>query len=171
MILIGYDGSVDAQTAIERAAALCPLAPATVLTVWEPLATMLAPTPAGLGTLTAIGDLGEIGEIDAEAEQAARQRAREGAERAEAAGLHATAIIAARHGSIADAILDHADRLDADAIVLGSRGLTGVRSLLLGSVSHRVVQHADRTVIVTPAPGVAADRARHRRQAEAHATA
>jgi nucleotide-binding universal stress UspA family protein len=32
----------------------------------------------------------------------------------------------------------------ANAIVVGSRGLTGIKSLLLGSVSHGLVQHADR---------------------------
>jgi nucleotide-binding universal stress UspA family protein len=45
---------------------------------------------------------------------------------------------------------------------MGSRGLTGVKSLLLGSVSHAVIQHADRTVIVVPSPEVAAARARER---------
>ena len=43
---------------------------------------------------------------------------------------------------------------------MGSRGLTGVKSLLLGSVSHEVIQHADRTVVVVPSPDVAASRAR-----------
>jgi nucleotide-binding universal stress UspA family protein len=45
---------------------------------------------------------------------------------------------------------------------MGSRGLTGVKSLLLGSVSRSVIQHADRTVIVVPSPEVAAARARER---------
>jgi hypothetical protein len=36
----------------------------------------------------------------------------------------------------------------AAAIVLGSRGLTGVRSMLLGSVPRAVVQHADRATLV-----------------------
>jgi hypothetical protein len=49
-----------------------------------------------------------------------------------------------------------------EAIVMGSRGLTGLKSLLLGSVSHAVIQHADRTVIVVPSPQVASARA-HRR--------
>ena len=68
-----------------------------------------------------------------------------------------------RNGSVASAILDVADELDAEAIVVGSRGLTGVKSLLLGSVSHALLQHADRPVIVVPAPAVTEARAQQRR--------
>ena len=50
--------------------------------------------------------------------------------------------------------------LEATAIVMGSRGLTGIKSLLLGSVSHAVLQRADRTVIVVPSPAVASSRKR-----------
>jgi nucleotide-binding universal stress UspA family protein len=45
---------------------------------------------------------------------------------------------------------------------MGSRGLTGIKSRLLGSVSHAVVQHADRTVIIVPSPDVAGARERER---------
>lgn len=45
---------------------------------------------------------------------------------------------------------------------MGSRGLTSVKSLVLGSASHAVLQHADRTVIVVPSPQVAAARERDR---------
>jgi nucleotide-binding universal stress UspA family protein len=38
-------------------------------------------------------------------------------------------------------------------IVLGSRGLTGLRSVLLGSVSTAVVHHADRPTLVIHSPG------------------
>lgn len=48
--------------------------------------------------------------------------------------------------------------------MLGSRGLTGVKSLLLGSVSHAVLQHADRPVMVVPSPEVTEARAQHRRR-------
>jgi hypothetical protein len=34
--------------------------------------------------------------------------------------------------------------------VCGTRGRSGVQSFLLGSVSHQVVQHADRAVLVVP---------------------
>ena len=43
---------------------------------------------------------------------------------------------------------------------MGSRGLTGLKPLLLGSVSHAVIQHASRMVIVVPSPQVAAARVR-----------
>lgn len=158
MILIGYDGSDDSRAAIEHAAALMPGAETMVVTVWEPFATMLTRTPAGLGPLAGLGD---VGDMDIEAKTAARNRAAEGAQLASAAGLKASAQIVSQAGSVADAIIAQAERLDVDAIVLGSRGLTGLRSILLGSVSHAVVQHADRTVVVTPS-GPVAERRRHR---------
>jgi nucleotide-binding universal stress UspA family protein len=58
-----------------------------------------------------------------------------------------------------ETIPSEADEVAADAIVLGTRGLTGLKSLMLGSVSHAILQHADRPVIVVPSPEVAARRA------------
>lgn len=50
-------------------------------------------------------------------------------------------------GDPADAIIDMAAAAGADVIVVGHRGLGRVKSLLLGSVAQKVVQHADCTVI------------------------
>ena len=52
-------------------------------------------------------------------------------------------------GPAADAIVRIADVRDADAIVIGSRGLGRVRATL-GSVSHDVLHLADRPVVVIP---------------------
>jgi len=45
-------------------------------------------------------------------------------------------------------ILELAEELDADLIVVGSRGLGGLRRTLLGSVSDSVVRHAHCPVLV-----------------------
>jgi nucleotide-binding universal stress UspA family protein len=158
MILASYDGSADAQAAIDHAAQLMPGSEVTVLTVWEPFQLALSRTGGmgmGMGMAASYPDTGEI---DAASEAAASAQASEGADRATAAGLVAEPRIALREDAIAGAILAVADELDADAIVLGTRGLTGLRSMLLGSVSHAVLQHADRSVVVVPSPAVAEER-------------
>jgi nucleotide-binding universal stress UspA family protein len=52
-------------------------------------------------------------------------------------------------GPAAEAIVNVAETRDADAIVVGSRGLGRVRATL-GSVSHEVLHLADRPVVVIP---------------------
>jgi Universal stress protein family len=47
-------------------------------------------------------------------------------------------------------IVDAAERDGADLVVMGTRGLSGVRSALLGSVSHKVVQHVLCPVLIVP---------------------
>ena len=158
MILIAYDGSVDAQAAIDRAGELLKDQPATVLTVWERLVDVVTRTGAGMP----VGEV-DYERLDRSTQDQARQRAEEGAERAQHVGLKPTARTSVRENSIASTILAQADLVGASAIVMGSRGLTGLKSLLLGSVSHAVLQHADRPVIVVPSPEIAAERAAHRR--------
>jgi len=160
VILIAYDGSSDSQSAIAGAGELLSGEPATVLTVWEPFIDVMARTGAGLGLAPGIVDFEEI---DKAYEQSARERAAEGVEHAQRASLNAQPRTRARHTTIAEAILAEADELGARAIILGTRGLTGIKSLWLGSVSHAVLQHADRPVIVVPSAEVAHERTVHRR--------
>jgi len=56
--------------------------------------------------------------------------------------------VVVRHGSPARVVVELAAELDADLVVVGGRGLGGFRGLLLGSVSRRVVEHANRVVLV-----------------------
>jgi nucleotide-binding universal stress UspA family protein len=51
-------------------------------------------------------------------------------------------------GHPADEICRFAHEIEADMIIIGSRGLTGVNRFLMGSVSSRVVPHAHCSVIV-----------------------
>jgi nucleotide-binding universal stress UspA family protein len=55
-------------------------------------------------------------------------------------------------GRAASAILQAAERLVADAVVLGSHGQGGALQALLGSVSRAVVEGSRRPVVVIPSP-------------------
>jgi nucleotide-binding universal stress UspA family protein len=152
VILIAYDGSKDARAAVEYAAKLWPGQQATVLSVWEPFAEVLAHASTGFAP-----GMADYEEIDAASEKLAGDQSREGAELASAGGLEATPHESSRTTTIAEAILAAANEVDAQVIVVGTRGLTGVKSLLLGSVSHAVVHHANLPVLVVPSPHSHAD--------------
>lgn len=51
-------------------------------------------------------------------------------------------------GAPADKIVSVGKELDVDLIVVGARGLSAVERFLVGSISERVVRHADRPVTV-----------------------
>ena len=155
MILIAYDGSDDAKAAVAEAAKLFPGEPATVLTAWHRFIDTMAITG---GRFTMVVDYDEV---DRDAEQAASEKAQEGAALATEAGLAATARTAVVDATIADAILVEAAATDATAVVCGSRGSGGLKSLMLGSTSHQVLQHADLPVVVVPSPAIARARAEH----------
>ena len=53
-------------------------------------------------------------------------------------------------GVLPDAILAFAKKAKTDWIVMGSKGQTGVKRLLAGSVAERVVRHATCPVLIAP---------------------
>ena len=53
-----------------------------------------------------------------------------------------------REGQPAEVIIDVAHQEQADLIVVGSRGLTGIQRYLMGSVSSKVSEHAPCSVMV-----------------------
>jgi nucleotide-binding universal stress UspA family protein len=147
-ILLCYDGSDDAFRAIEYAGTLFAQGrKALVLSVWEKY-----------------GVLSGIPRVDDELmQEATEQMATDGCERAQAAGFDAVPIaVEAEHG-VADAIVQIADHHDASLVVMGTRGNTGLRSLLLGSVSHSVAHHAHRPLLIVPSGPLAEARAGQRR--------
>jgi nucleotide-binding universal stress UspA family protein len=52
-----------------------------------------------------------------------------------------------REGYPASVIVDEAESRGADLIVIGTRGLSGLKHLLLGSIAERVVQKAPCAVL------------------------
>jgi nucleotide-binding universal stress UspA family protein len=53
-----------------------------------------------------------------------------------------------REGDPADAILDVAEEINADLIIVGNKGMTGAKRFLLGSVPNKVSHHAPCSVMI-----------------------
>jgi nucleotide-binding universal stress UspA family protein len=64
------------------------------------------------------------------------------------AGLQYRTVI--KEGRPASVLLEVADELQADVIVMGRRGLGRVKEVVLGSVSHEVALHSQRPVLLVP---------------------
>jgi len=145
-LLVCFDGSARAARAIKRAGALFAGRDALVVTVWQ---------PTSLGSLAWAGvtaSMVEFFRVDRAGAEVAERVAAEGVRIAIEAGLRATPLAIEADGPVWRTILEIADRHDAATIVMGSRGLTGVRSTLLGSVSNAVVQHTDRPTLIFRQP-------------------
>jgi nucleotide-binding universal stress UspA family protein len=142
-ILVAIDGSDHAARALAEAAdiARCSEARLTIMTV--------VPDPAAW--LLAGGAYG--GELDYETlltESEREYRTLLDSALAELpSGVHASTELA--HGRPADCIIGVAKEGGHDLIVLGSRGRGQVRSLLLGSVSHQVLNASRVAVLIVHA--------------------
>jgi nucleotide-binding universal stress UspA family protein len=154
-IVIAYDGSVFARAAVRQAGVLFTSHPAIILTVWEPgLAEfMLVSDPTGMGTTMLPYDPAVVREIEQASEKHAKNIARDGEALARSVGLSPQARVVEDIGDTAGAIVREATELDALAIVVGSRGLKGLKSKLLGSTSHGVLDKSRCPVVVVRDPG------------------
>lgn len=153
-ILIAYDGSPAAREAVEQAGALFAPRQATILTVWEPGLSefMLVPDATGMGTTMLPYDPSVVREVDRAGEDHAKDIAHDGQALAQKAGLQAEALVVRDITNAAEAIVEAANERHAEAIVIGSRGLKGLRSKLLGSTSGEVLRKAGRPVVVVRHP-------------------
>ena len=136
-ILLATDGSAHAQAPAVYAQELALRDDAQVIVVhaFEPVPTYL-------------GEPWE-GRVAARHAAAGREVADDAARRLREAGVDI--IVEVLEGPPANAILNVADVRQCDLIVMGSRGHGSLASLLLGSVSHRVLSHARAPVMVVRA--------------------
>ncbi len=136
-ILVAIDGSSHAKKALEYAQDLALRDDAQVIVVhaFEPVPTYLG-EPWGNQIVTRHVAVG-------------REVANEAAQKLQEAGVDI--IVEVLEGPPADAILRVADVRQADLIVMGSRGHGELASLLLGSVSHRVLAHSRAPVLAVRA--------------------
>jgi nucleotide-binding universal stress UspA family protein len=148
LIVIGYDGSVDARRAVVAARAI-DADRALVVNVWEPPLAVGAP-PLALGAGPALPTPGEEERLEA----AARKVAEEGTALARQAGVAAEPVVV-RGGSVGEIgrlLAALAEERDAIAIVVGRRGISRLEAVVLGSISDATVRQAHCPVLVVPAP-------------------
>jgi nucleotide-binding universal stress UspA family protein len=156
IVLVGYDGSPNAAGAIEIGARLLPDAAARIVSLWTPSFGDRAARHRLTRTTRSVDELQRV--IEAEGEAAGEQRAAEGVELARSAGWsEATTLTRRSFGSEGIELAQLAEEIGPAALVVGSRGLSGVRAAL-GSVSDFAVHWSRVPVLVVPHPLPAADR-------------
>ncbi len=142
-ILVPIDGSSHAEKALSIAAQLARASSAILhllyVTELPDDAGMLAGTTGQPLTEARRRELAETGEPQA---HGVLDRARQAVE---LSGLEVTETI--REGKPADTILREAEAIGVDAIVMGSRGMSDLKGMAVGSVSHQVAHSAGCTVI------------------------
>jgi nucleotide-binding universal stress UspA family protein len=146
-ILVGADRSAHAHAAVKEAAdiALTQRATLTIITVFSsqlPWPVTMVPGGISQGTIDEI-----VGQARLEAQETLAE-----ASAVLPPGVDARTLVV--DGTPADAILEQAATAGHDLIVVGSRGHGDAASILLGSVSHRVLHHSRVPVLVVHIPGI-----------------
>jgi nucleotide-binding universal stress UspA family protein len=154
-IVVGTDGSGPADEAVRQAIALASREGARLhlVTAYHhqqilPETTIWTNDPKGVidtGRTEARGPHSETVNLREVAESVLKRAADNALSKGLEVKTHA------REGQPAEVIIDVANQEQADLIVVGSRGLTGIKRYLLGSVSSKVSEHAPCNVMIVRA--------------------
>ncbi|MDX6615066.1 MAG: hypothetical protein QOD60_157 [Solirubrobacterales bacterium] len=139
-ILVAVDGSADADQALTEAIDLAE-GENSQLTVFS-----VVPTPPAISYLGVSGDVVES--IVANTEHQSKELLRSAIERVPN-DVSVTTLLG--HGPVRPTLLGQIKGGDHDLVVMGSRGLGALRSVLLGSVSHYVLDHSPVPVLIVHA--------------------
>jgi len=138
-IVVGVDGSPNSQHALEWAAGLARAVDAEVVAVHS------------VGLLERFASAGPSSE--SESGDPRYSEARHLFDTQWCAPLddpETRSVRVLRDGNPVSVLLAVAEEVDADLIVVGSRGLGGYPELLLGSTSTQIAQHSTRPVVIIP---------------------
>jgi len=150
-LLLAYDGSADAESAVRAAGALFPGAAAVVVTARREPITYEHASEAALVSVPQDVLASGVAALNQAAQSKAAETAEAGERAAAAAGLTAEVRIADVITSPWRALRKVADEIDADVVVCGSRGMGAFSRATVGSTSTGLLHHAGRPVLVVPA--------------------
>jgi nucleotide-binding universal stress UspA family protein len=139
-IVVGTDGSDTATQAVREAIGLASAlgAKLELVSAYEPVAAQRLSEERRNAPEDMQWAINPREDVDATLEAAAAPAREAGV----AVDLYA------RQGDPADAILDVAEELKADLIIVGNKGMTGAKRFLLGSVPNKVSHHAPCSVLI-----------------------
>ena len=152
-VVIAFDGSDAARHAIAGAAKVIGSCHTVVVTVWEEGLAYAGPVMPAEGMMTTpMIDPSVALEVDRSVHARADRVAHEGTGLAQSLGLDAEPLAVPDDGTIAGTIMTVARQQEAVAIVVGSRGLSGIRARLEGSTSKALLKHSPCPVLVVHEP-------------------
>jgi nucleotide-binding universal stress UspA family protein len=139
-IVVGTDGSETAAAAVGQAVELAKLSGAelSIVSAFAPVSKRRTDQEGSGAPADVAHEIGPREDVNLVLDAAAAQARAEGVE----VQTHAL------EGDPADAILNAAEQVNADLIVVGNKGMTGARRYLLGSVPNNVSHHAPCSVII-----------------------
>jgi nucleotide-binding universal stress UspA family protein len=140
-IVVGTDGSETASEAVRQAAEMARLSGSRldVVSAYEPIPRQRIQEESREAPGDVQYEFTEREDVNLTLDNALAGARRAGVEDVQ---THA------KEGDPADAIIDVAEEINADLIVVGNKGMTGARRFLLGSVPNKVSHHAPCSVII-----------------------
>ncbi|MGB3231661.1 MAG: universal stress protein [Mycobacterium sp.] len=155
-VVMGYDGSQEAGTAIDVGVSLFPGAHGWITYLWVP---PFASDKVRRRLRSRARDTDElVALVEQEGEREAQRVVATGVTLAGAAGWDAEPLLKRTWGGEGWRIAQVAEEVDADLVIVGSRGLGGAKAVL-GSVSDLVVHYCARPMVVVPHPMLSTEHA------------
>ncbi len=139
-IVVGTDGSETAAAAVSQAIELARLAGAQldIVSAYAPVPKRRVADEQSGAPADVQHEIGPREDVNLVLDAAAADARKDGIE----VQTHPV------EGDPADALLNVAEQVKADLIVVGNKGMTGARRYLLGSVPNNVSHHAPCSVII-----------------------
>jgi len=144
-VIVAYDGSPHAERALAFLAALAPKR-GTRATVFRAVDTMHVPAQGLITADTRASVAAEVARINRERRNKARKELSRAARALSAGGWRVDEVVT--EGTPLRDLIATVQRTRADLVVVGAKGVTGLRHLLLGSVAEGTLNRSPAPVLV-----------------------
>ena len=139
-IVVGTDGSDTASQAVATASDLAKLTGAelNIVSAFEPVSKSRLASEQRDAPADVQYEISPSEDVNLTLEAAASPARKEGVE------VHIHPV----QGDPSDAIINTAEKVDADLVIVGNKGMTGARRFILGSVPNNISHHAPCSVMI-----------------------